>query len=277
MAYTFDEFREQTIDFQDPEVVAQYDRKQDTALPEERMLAESLEVEPDQVVIEFGPGTGAFCIAAAERRARVHAVDTSSAMLSFLESCLSEEETEHLTTHHGGFLTYEHSGPPADLVVTKFALHHLPDFWKTVALTRIHDMLKPTGRLYIRDVVFSFRPALYKQAIDRWIEQMTAGGGWTREEFETHVNEEYSTFSWVLEDMLRNTGFRLLKLHYWSDTYGTLLAQKDHHPPARNDPSGGRPDGRARTLSGGSHTIRADEKPARGSPRACSCRTRGPG
>lgn len=38
----------------------------------------------------------------------------------------------------GGFLTYEHEGEPVDLVHTRNALHHLPDFWKAVALARIH-------------------------------------------------------------------------------------------------------------------------------------------
>jgi hypothetical protein len=47
-------------------------------------------------------------------------------------------------------------GPPADLVTTKYALHHLPDFRKAAALVRINRMLRPVGRLFLRDVVFSF-------------------------------------------------------------------------------------------------------------------------
>ena len=41
-----------------------------------------------------------------------------------------------------------------DAVITQLALHHLPDFWKLVALKRISQMLKDGGKLYLRDVVF---------------------------------------------------------------------------------------------------------------------------
>jgi hypothetical protein len=40
-----------------------------------------------------------------------------------------------------------------DAVVTTLALHHLPDFWKGMALKRVHGMLKRGGRLYIHDVI----------------------------------------------------------------------------------------------------------------------------
>ncbi|MEA1893594.1 MAG: hypothetical protein U9N36_00045 [Euryarchaeota archaeon] len=43
---------------------------------------------------------------------------------------------------HGGFLAYEHEAEPADAMVSIVALHHLPDFWKLVALTRAAKMLK---------------------------------------------------------------------------------------------------------------------------------------
>ena len=34
-------------------------------------------------------------------------------------------------------LTYEHEGDPPDAVLTRNALHHLPDFWKVAGLERI--------------------------------------------------------------------------------------------------------------------------------------------
>ncbi len=56
-----------------------------------------------------------------------------------------------------GFLTYEHRAQPADIVYSRWALHHLSDFWKSVALRRMRSWLplprssEPilmTGRLY---------------------------------------------------------------------------------------------------------------------------------
>ncbi len=40
-----------------------------------------------------------------------------------------------------GFLTYEHQGRPADVIYSRYALQHIPDFWKGVALARLHAAL----------------------------------------------------------------------------------------------------------------------------------------
>lgn len=41
-----------------------------------------------------------------------------------------------------GFLTNQHLGEQADFIYSRYALHHLPDAWKAVALTRLHRMLR---------------------------------------------------------------------------------------------------------------------------------------
>jgi hypothetical protein len=51
-------------------------------------------------------------------------------------------------------------GAPLGAAVTQIALHHLPDFWKQIALIRIAGMLKDGGRLCLRDMVYSFDPNL---------------------------------------------------------------------------------------------------------------------
>lgn len=68
-------------------------------------------------------------------------------------------------------------------------------------------MLRPGGKLYLRDVAFSFRPAEYERAISAWIEHMPRVTGFSREEFETQLREEHSTFKWVLDGMLERAGF----------------------------------------------------------------------
>jgi hypothetical protein len=76
-----------------------------------------------------------------------------------------------------GFLSYAHDGPPADMLVTKYALHHLPDFWKSVALLRMNEMLRPAGRLFLSDVVFSFPMTEHRHEIDTWIARMAKPSG----------------------------------------------------------------------------------------------------
>ena len=38
--------------------------------------------------------------------------------------------------------------------------------------------------------------------------------GWTRQELETHVREEYSPFSWAIEAMLEQAGFQIQQAEY---------------------------------------------------------------
>jgi hypothetical protein len=40
------------------------------------------------------------------------------------------------------------------------------------------------------------------------------GDGWTRDELETHLREEHSTFSWLLEPMIERAGFGITTAEY---------------------------------------------------------------
>ena len=51
--------------------------------------------------------------------------------------------------------------------------HHLPDFWKAVALTRIAGMLRPGGIFRLSDVVYSFAPDEADDRIESWIANTT--------------------------------------------------------------------------------------------------------
>ena len=74
-----------------------------------------------------------------------------------------------------GFLSYEHTGAPADAVYTRNALHQLPDFWKALALERIASMLRPGGVLRLRDLIFDFQPAEAGTVLDDWLDGAVAG------------------------------------------------------------------------------------------------------
>ncbi|RJQ31585.1 MAG: class I SAM-dependent methyltransferase [Peptococcaceae bacterium] len=110
----------------------------------------------NQTIIEFGTGTGDFALEAAQCCARVFAIDISPAMLNFTRRKAELRGIKNIEFHQAGFLTYDHHGEPLDAVVSQLALHHLPDFWKMIALKRIFAMLKEGGKFYLRDVVYSF-------------------------------------------------------------------------------------------------------------------------
>ena len=229
MAWLFDEFKMVGVDFEDSAQVEAYDRNQTVSTPEkEQVLVARLGIVPEQIVIDLGAGTGTFAIQAALAGALVHAVDVSQAMLTYAQSKAQKAGASTVKFYRAGFLTYEHQDNLADVVIAKNALHILPDFWKMTAFIKIAALLKPGGKFYLRDVIFSFLPAEYKTAIDEWIKQVAKpeGQGWTVRDFEMHVREEHSTFAWIIEAMLTRSGFDIVESNYQSPTYAEYLCIK---------------------------------------------------
>jgi ubiquinone/menaquinone biosynthesis C-methylase UbiE len=191
--------------------VGRYDAKEDAGAAAEVALLEQLGLTPESALVEFGPGTGQFTVAVAPRCGRVVAVDVSESMLASLRAKLAERGPGNVEVVQAGFLTYEHAGPPADFVYSRYALHHLPDFWKAVALARLRQMLRPGGVLRLWDVVFDFEPAEAEARIEAWCASggETVEGEWSRAQLEEHVRDEHSTFTWLLEPIFGRCGFEV--------------------------------------------------------------------
>jgi FkbM family methyltransferase len=200
--------------------VARYDNKQDSGAAAEVAMLLALGLPPRPTVVDLGAGTGQFTLAMAEHAARVVAVDVSPVMLERLRSKVQAAAAGNVECVQAGFLTYEHSGDPADVVYSRWALHHLPDFWKAVALTRIAAMLKSGGYLRLSDIVYSFDSPDVETAIERWISSFTSQSvdtEWVRAELEEHVRDEHSTFTWLLEPMIERAGFTIEQREYSAD------------------------------------------------------------
>jgi ubiquinone/menaquinone biosynthesis C-methylase UbiE len=221
--WTYDEFKHIGLDFDDPHQMQTYDARQQTDLSRERTLVQRLGIASDDLVIEFGCGTGAFALAAAEAGAKVTAVDISAAMLNYARAKAAESGLDSIHFVRGSFLMYEHHGRHANFVVSKFALHHLPDFWKAAALLQIHELLKAGGIFYLQDVVYSFEPAEQDFYLEQWIQSVASesGSGFSRADFEMHIRDEYSTFGWILEGLIQRAGFQITSAEYYAPTYAS--------------------------------------------------------
>ena len=226
--WLYDEMRQVGLDFENEDAVAAYDRNQRTSEAAAESLVRRLSVEQGKRLVDFGCGTGAFAVAAGRAGALVEAVDVSRAMLAAARHRAAEAGLSDVHFHYAGFLTYGHAGAKADIVVSQYALHHLPDFWKIPALLNVAKMLKPKGLFYLEDVVFSFSERSYPEAIEAWIERVSSpsGAGFTRRDFETHVREENSTFAWILEGMLERAGFTIEESDRSDPAYGVYLCRK---------------------------------------------------
>ncbi len=182
--------------------VAAYDEKSPTDWDQDLAALSSSGVGPTSVVVDLGAGTGSFALAIAPHVARVVAADASAAMVALMRQ-------RGIEAVQAGFLTYEHEGEPPHAVFTRNALHHLPDFWKVIALERIAGLRVSGGILRMHDIIYSFEPPTAAAAIERCF----AGApddpaqGWTAAQLAEHMREEHSTFTWLLEPMLEHAGF----------------------------------------------------------------------
>jgi SAM-dependent methyltransferase len=207
----------------DPEYVAAYDAKTRLDLDEALELLRRHGLDADTTLVDLGCGTGLLAAAAAAEARRVVGVDPSPAMLE-----VARRRSGALEWVEAGFLTYEHAGDPPQLVHSRHALHHLPDFWKGIALARIHDLLAPGGVLVLRDLVYDFEPAESDNRIEEWLARTAPApeSGWTRPELETHVRDEYSTFAWLLEALLAHARFEILERHVRGGIYATYVCAR---------------------------------------------------
>ncbi len=203
----------------DADHVSRYDAKEDAGADDEVTLCRQLGVTPESVVIDMGAGTGQFALSVAPLCARVVAVDVSPVMLANLRRKVQAADAGNVEVVEGGFLSYQHHGPAAHLIYSRYALHHLPDFWKAVALDRAHAMLRAGGVFRLWDVVYNFDPAQAEDHIEAWCATAGSGSatGWHRSELEEHVRDEHSTFTWLLEPMIKRSGFTLEDADYSAD------------------------------------------------------------
>lgn len=200
----------------DETYVATYSRKAgfDPAAALGRLRA--LGLDEAATLVDIGAGTGELALAAADVCRRVVAVDVSGAMLAVVRREAARRGLHNVEAVQSGFLSYAHTGDPADFVYSRHALHQLPDFWKAIALERIAALLCPGGVFVVRDLFLSCPLSEAHQVVEAWLAHASdrPGVGWTRAELETHLRDEHSTFTWLFEPMLTQAGFEIREATY---------------------------------------------------------------
>ncbi|MCZ7665203.1 MAG: class I SAM-dependent methyltransferase [Thermoleophilia bacterium] len=90
-------------------------------------------------------------------------------------------------------------------MVSQLALHHLPDLWKLVAFRRVAALLRPGGHLCLADVVFGEQVEKDHAAFSAvLVEKMPES---SRAEMAQHLRQEFSTYDWIMDELLRRAGF----------------------------------------------------------------------
>lgn len=211
--WLFNEAEQVGVDYTDEELVADYDKHHEgfrDFAEEAKKIVGSMGLSQQATVLDIGCGTGGLTIHFAQMCKKVFAVDVSSAMLGVLKGKINKLALSNIDTVQSGFLTYKHNGEDLDAIVANINLHHLPDFWKQIALCRFYDILKPGGKLFLADVVFGFEPRDYQEVIDSWLAHMQEHAGeQMADETIIHIRDEFSTYHWIMTGMLKRAGFQI--------------------------------------------------------------------
>lgn len=227
----YDEFIQVGTDYTDKEEIRRYDQKmqkiRDIGNEAETMLR-LINPQAEDIVLEIGCGTGEFSIELSRHCKQVAALDVSEGMLEFAREKAKSRNRSNIRFIKGSFLTFEPDEGPFDEVVTQLALHHLPDFWKFIALQRVSSMLKTGGRLYLKDVVFSSETRDFDSFISQLLQSIPeeVKDEMTRE-YILHIKEEFSTFDWVIKGLIEKAGFRIEESFYENGFMATYLCIKE--------------------------------------------------
>lgn len=214
----YDELKQVGVDYTDIEEVNVYDlrmQKLRDSETESKNIRKLLKIKDSDLVLEIGTGTGELALNISAHCKRVVAIDISKTMINFARMKAENQNKKNVQFYNAGFLTYKNHGELFDVIITQLALHHLPDYWKMIALKRIYAMLKEDGKFYLRDVVFPSEIQDY----DSYFANIIAGlkksaGNEVVEETEIHIKDEFSTLDWIMEGLLKTVGFHIGSIQY---------------------------------------------------------------
>lgn len=228
-SWLIDELAHAGSEHLDPDQVAAYDRKQGYPDPAEDLgIFAAHGLGSGSSVLDVGAGTGQFALAAAQRFEKVVAVDVSPEMVRRIRERAAADGRLNLRCVQAGFLSYPNNDEAFDGAFTRNALHHLPDFWKAIALRRLAGLLKPGGVLRVRDLIYDFQPSEVEVEVERWLNGAASDPirGYTREDLAMHLRNEHSTFRWLFEPMLDAAGFDIVTAKFQASVYGAYTCRK---------------------------------------------------
>ncbi|NPV00144.1 MAG: class I SAM-dependent methyltransferase [Brevinematales bacterium] len=194
---------------------------------EAKMIAELIGLAPEHTLLDIGAGPGLISIELAKLCTNVTALDISDIMIKLGWEYAADRGVKNITYIKSGFLDFDGEPGSFDAVITQRAFHHIPDFWKQVALIKINTLLKMNGVFYLDDVVFSFKPTEHIRAIEGWYE--TVKGLFGEKNVYTavnHIQKEYSTFTWIIEGMLKEAGFSIEKRIQKDEFFSNYICRK---------------------------------------------------
>jgi putative AdoMet-dependent methyltransferase len=191
-------------------------------------ISSMLNLTSQSVIVDLGCGTGFFTLELAKYCKQIIAVDISPIMLGLLKNKMNKRSINNIELVNKGILEFlSENGIKADAFILQVSFHHLPDFWKSLAIHHMFRILNENGIVYLSDVIFSFPVSDYIKHFNEMLDFIESKGdeGFTKDA-NKHLLEEYSTFDWIIEGMFERNGFDLASKTVQSPTYSDYYFKK---------------------------------------------------
>lgn len=172
------------------------------------IVVEHADPGPDDVVLDLGTGTGLIALALAEDAGHVVGRDISDGMIEQARSKAANNGYENVEFGYGEFRDPHYDGH-VDIVVSNFALHHLPDEEKREAIEVIAEL--GARRFVLGDAIFFGSPDPEEPLFDHGVDGATVG---------------------TLVDILTDVGFVVTAVERVHDQVGVLVAERSDEEPA---------------------------------------------
>ncbi|MFC5971536.1 class I SAM-dependent methyltransferase [Halomarina salina] len=165
-------------------------------------VVEHADPRPDDVVLDLGTGTGLIALALAEDAGHVVGRDISDGMIEQARSKAADSGLVNVEFGYGEFRDSHYDGE-VDIVVSNFALHHLPDEEKREAIEAIADLAP--RRFVLGDAMFFGSSDPEEPLFGHGVDAATAG---------------------TLVDVLTDVGFVVTAVERVHDQVGVLVAER---------------------------------------------------
>lgn len=171
------------------------------------LVIEHADPRPDDVVLDLGTGTGLIALTLAEAAGHVVGRDISDGMIEQARSKAADGGIENVEFGYGEFRDPQYDGD-VDVVVSNFALHHLPDEEKRKAIEVIADL--GPRRVVLGDAMFFGSPNPEEPLFSHGVDGATVG---------------------MLVDLLTDVGFVVTEVDRVHDQVGVLVAERSDKEP----------------------------------------------